>query len=647
MIAHVALPVPIHSFFSYRVPQRLEGPAQPFVRVKVPFRTRTLTGVVLEVDEGDGEGLKELDETLDFLPQLTSTDLDLCRWLSSHYVTPLGLVLKYALPPSIDPDRYLIVKSTHTSTEALDGAPLKKAIGLAGPQALLEQYRHGFLTLTDRFTGEPSAYGEEGHKGVYTACAGIGNFEFRKNKYISLILEALKKDQKALVLVPDHTTIGHYFYRAFSESFPGKVFWYVSSDRKAKRMEAYFRARGGTGCVIMGNKSCAFLPLSRMALIIVERPEEDEYRNEEAFKFDAVRVATKRAELEGVPLYLGSAAASLDIVRSVDDGLMEMERSEESAQAEVSVIKSPRPRYTGYAFPVELHHAIEQGLASGKTVALYVPRRDFASNLYCLDCRSAFLCSRCSGHVTYRKADNVLACSRCKRVVSYEEKCGTCGSTLVQFLSVGAEYLEEKVRESFPGTPVFAVTGEGTKGKGGSIHDRMAAISGGIVIGTSILTRLYGFQPQTLILLGLEELLRIAGYRAKEKVFQVFHNLKDALRPDRIVILERDDSDMTFLADVPQFYSKELFERKASGFPPYKRLFLILIDGMAGDGLVDRVEGKIRAHGLTEGMMGPMREAEGRGWRILLKGETEEVAPLLSSLYAMRGVSIECDPLSI
>ena len=647
MIAHVALPVPIHSFFSYRVPQRLEGPAQPFVRVKVPFRTRTLTGVVLEVDEGDGEGLKELDETLDFLPQLKSTDLDLCRWLSSHYVTPLGLVLKYALPPSIDPDRYLIVKSTHRSTEALDEAPLKKAIGLVGPKALMDHYCHGLLTLTDRFTGEPGTYGEEGGKGIYTACTGIGNFEFRKNKYISLISEALKKDRKALVLVPDHTTIGHYFYRAFSESFPGKVFWYVSSDRKAKRMEAYFRARGGGGCVIMGNKSCAFLPLARMALIIVERPEEDEYRNEEAFKFDAVRVAMKRAELESVPLYLGSAAPSLEIVKSVDDGLVEMERSEESAQVEISVIRSPRPRYTGYAFPVELHHAIENGLGSGTTVALYIPRRDFASSLYCLDCRSAFLCPVCSGNLTYRKADNVLACSRCRRVVPYEEKCGTCGSTLIQFLSVGAEYLEETVQESFPGTPVLAVTGEGTKAKGVSIHDRMAAISGGIVIGTSILTRLYGFHPQTLILLGLEELLRIAGYRAKEKVFQVFHNLKDALRPDRIVILERDDSDMTFLADVPQFYSKELFERKASGFPPYKRLFLIAIDGMAGDGLVDRVEAKIRAHGLTEGMLGPMREAGGRGSRILLKGETEEVAPLLSSLYAMRGVSIECDPLSI
>ena len=49
-----------------------------------------------------------------------------------------------------------------------------------------------------------------------------------------------------------------------------------------KRAETYFRARAKGGCLILGNKACVFLPVADTGLIIVERPEEDEYRNEDA-----------------------------------------------------------------------------------------------------------------------------------------------------------------------------------------------------------------------------------------------------------------------------------------------------------------------------------------------------------------------------
>ncbi|MBZ5699409.1 MAG: hypothetical protein LAN18_12785 [Acidobacteriia bacterium] len=44
----VALPVPLHSLFTYAIPDRLAGLIVTGTRVLVPFRNRAMTGVVVE-----------------------------------------------------------------------------------------------------------------------------------------------------------------------------------------------------------------------------------------------------------------------------------------------------------------------------------------------------------------------------------------------------------------------------------------------------------------------------------------------------------------------------------------------------------------------------------------------------------------------
>ena len=111
---------------------------------------------------------------------------------------------------------------------------------------------------------------------------------------------------------------------ALSESFPGAVFWYGSSLPEKKKAETYFRARAEGGRLILGNKSCVFLPLLDNGLVIIERPEEDEYRNEEAFRFNAVRLAVRRAEIEGVRAVLGSAAPPLEVLKWAAEGVVDV-----------------------------------------------------------------------------------------------------------------------------------------------------------------------------------------------------------------------------------------------------------------------------------------------------------------------------------
>jgi primosomal protein N' (replication factor Y) len=92
----VALPLPIHQTFTYRV----DGdPPAPGTRVQVPFQRREWIGwVVGPASEEPVRGLKSVLAVLDERPSVPPDLLDLGRWIADYYVAPLGIVLRSMLP---------------------------------------------------------------------------------------------------------------------------------------------------------------------------------------------------------------------------------------------------------------------------------------------------------------------------------------------------------------------------------------------------------------------------------------------------------------------------------------------------------------------------------------------------------------------
>ncbi len=92
----VALPLPIHRTFTYRV----RGPAPPLgVRVLVPFRREERIGWVVDrARQTDVERVKPVLAVLDDEPTVSTELLELSRWVASYYAAPLGIALRAALP---------------------------------------------------------------------------------------------------------------------------------------------------------------------------------------------------------------------------------------------------------------------------------------------------------------------------------------------------------------------------------------------------------------------------------------------------------------------------------------------------------------------------------------------------------------------
>ncbi|MDX1739828.1 MAG: primosomal protein N', partial [Rhodothermales bacterium] len=125
MIVEVALPVPVDSTFTYVVPPEWRDDVGPGYRVVVPFGTRTMTGVVIEVVEGRdpdsyAHELKPIEDVPDAYPAMTPGLLALARWISEYYVCGIGEAVRAALPPGIEIQSEIVVQRTDRPDEEVD-----------------------------------------------------------------------------------------------------------------------------------------------------------------------------------------------------------------------------------------------------------------------------------------------------------------------------------------------------------------------------------------------------------------------------------------------------------------------------------------------------------------------------------------------
>jgi len=113
---NVALPVHLRTTFTYSVPDALRQQAQVGSRVLVPFRKKSLVGVVTEFTDRPPEATKirEISKVLDLVPALTPKLLELGNWIAGYYVAPIGEVFRAMLPPVTE----IAVKRRIALTEA-------------------------------------------------------------------------------------------------------------------------------------------------------------------------------------------------------------------------------------------------------------------------------------------------------------------------------------------------------------------------------------------------------------------------------------------------------------------------------------------------------------------------------------------------
>ncbi len=656
MIVDVALPIPVTKTFSYSVAEKWAPFAKRFSRVKVPFHNRAMTGYVASTGEGDETGLKGVAEIVDPFPLIDGALAQLCEWASFYYITPIGMILKYALPANLRLEGHLAIKAFAERALSLEGTALKKAYRTVSPHGVFQLLHEDAIKLRDVFTNQDFGPVQSAHAGVGAADRRLylGALDDRLQYYIKHISEQIDKGKNVLVLLPDYHGAGRFYHKTFVEKFSGnKVVWYGSPIKTRMRMETYFRSRSGAGYVILGNKSSVFLPVKNNGLIIVERHEEDEYRNEEGFKFNAGLMALRRAEIENVPAIFGSASPSMEMFKEGLDGRLRVVEGGWIKKREYSVIRQGWRTLQSGILPEEMTGLIGEAIMKRENVAIYTPRRDYGSSVRCLECKESILCPLCDGMLTYQREGNRLACPNCNKVFDFKDECPSCGSSLIHTAYMGAGFIEEKLRAIYGDSHVVRVSGEPDRETARALR-MVPDTQGVILVGSRALSKLYSARVDKLILVGWENLVRLAGYRADEKMFQVLINLVDAVRPGELFFFmdEKIAVNPARYFDLKAFYTEELRKREAAEFPPYVRFFLIDLEKKGEREALkalDRITETLKEHGLSSHVTGPkkLRKKGSNRWKFVLKGNEHIFRKALLSIYDLPGVQIEPDPLNI
>src|SRR5580658_5412336 len=143
IFCNVALPVPLRTTFTYAVPESLRDAVQPGTRVLVPFRKKSMVGVVVEMAEQPPANTKirEITKVMEFAPALTPKLIELAQWIANYYLAPVGEVFRAMLPPVTEMNvrrEIVLTPEGRGAAESLGGGELSHGLS-AAEAAFLEK----------------------------------------------------------------------------------------------------------------------------------------------------------------------------------------------------------------------------------------------------------------------------------------------------------------------------------------------------------------------------------------------------------------------------------------------------------------------------------------------------------------------------
>ena len=116
----VAVALPVHHSYTYRVPKEFINFVDVGKRVLVPFGKQRVTGYILGTCDADTDkDIKPIQDILDDTPIFTEAMIPFLKWTASYYMHPMGEVIKTALPGGINLYERVFLSITEKGKSAL------------------------------------------------------------------------------------------------------------------------------------------------------------------------------------------------------------------------------------------------------------------------------------------------------------------------------------------------------------------------------------------------------------------------------------------------------------------------------------------------------------------------------------------------
>jgi len=464
-------------------------------------------------------------------------------------------------------------------------------------------------------TETPLALNDEQSVAVESVAAHFGRYQSfllngvtgsgKTEVYLHLVQRCLDQGKQVLVLVPEIGLTPQLMAR-FNNRFGVPVVSLHSGLADGTRLQHWQWAQSGEARVVIGTRSAVFTPLPHLGLIVVDEEHDSSLKQQDSFRYHGRDLALVRARAAQVPLLLGTATPSLETLRNAREGkytsLTLQQRAGDALPPTIELLDIRRSAlHEGLS--QRLLDAMQDPLAKGQQVLIFLNRRGFAPVLMCESCGEACDCRRCDAHMTWHRSDRQLHCHHCGGQRALPPVCEHCGEPSLNQVGQGTQRIEDELRHRFPKHTVLRVDRDNTQRKG-ELEERLAQAHNGeadILVGTQMLAKGHHFPKVTLVgVLDMDGGLYRVDFRAAEvmgqTVVQVAGRAGREKDRGKVVIQTRLPDNPLLLTLVQKGYEAFadalLQDRKMSHWPPYCRLAVVRAESTtpgAGQQLLDEL----------------------------------------------------------
>ncbi len=637
-IATVATIAPIDKTYSYLIPDHLADRVHPGQRVRIPIGPRATLQPAFCVAVTDGpwdSTLREIESVLDDRPLLNAKLLELGLWIARYYASPIGHTLQAMLPAGVRRQagtravRFARLTSADSTQLSPKHAAALLALKAAGGQLPLDQLRKtaacgpavlrslaalGRITIeirhevvapiaTQAEQFEPNyEIDADQQNAINRLLAALNANEFRVEVlfgvtgsgktecYIRAIRSAIAAGRQAILLVPEIALTTQTVQRLSRRFSRVAVLHSGLTDTQRSRLWPVIAA--GQIDLVIGTRSAIFAPCPKLGIIVCDEEHEPSYKNMASPRYHTRDVAIKRAQLESIPVVLGSATPSLETWQNAHK------------QRHYELIRLPR-RVKGLAMPrvhlvdMREEHRARKGvhllsramevhlqtiLRKGEQAVLLLNRRGFASFLFCPVCNTPIVCPNCSVHMVFHSTTGFAHCHYCHERIVVPTRCAMagCGGHLVRF-GIGTQRVEAELAEKFPQARVARLDSDAMKKPEdyARVLNQFESRDTDVLVGTQMVAKGLDFPFVSFVgIVTADTALSLPDFRAAERTFQLVLQVSGRSGRSEIggdVLVQTFASDLAVIrravkGDYEGFAAAELASRKKAKMPPAARL---------------------------------------------------------------------------
>lgn len=597
-------------------------------RVLVPFRNKTVVGIVWEMDiapDMDAARILDVQTTFSDEPPLPESWRDLLAFTSRYYHYPTGQAVFAALPQGLKETRavempqpplfYALNEAGRAQTPPparfnkkaalwsalLSGGMTMAALKQVNVQAakLIEDWaEQGWIETTEAAKPvlRPSEFQlnadqQQASDEIQTAFGSFQPFLLygitgsgKTEVYFDAMAKVLAQGRQVLFLLPEINLTPQLLKRVEDRFADVPTAVLHSQMAAGKRTQDYLRAMLGQAKLVIGTRLAVFTPMDDVGLIVVDEEHDGSFKQDNELRYHARDLAVWRAKQSGCPVVLGSATPSLESWHKAQSGAYRLlqltERAHTAAQLpQVDILNVGRLKLDNGFSPQALQ-LLKQNFEAGGMSLVYLNRRGFAPALFCGDCGHTFGCPNCSAKMVLHQRARQLRCHHCDHREPIPFKCPDCGNQDLTAVGHGTQRVEETLRAFLPKAAVVRVDRDSTAHKNdwADLYRRIADNEIDILVGTQMLAKGHDFARLNLVIvLNADGSLYSADFRAPERLFaelmQVSGRAGRADKPGKVLIQTQLPEHPVFAAvkaqDYAVFAENELNERQMFAMPPF------------------------------------------------------------------------------